>query len=328
MGRFAGCRVTHSSAWLRSLEASGIGTALQLVFERGGEVVGALPGLVVAFGPLRLFGSPLPGWQTVSMGPVYDPSRVTTSDLVRAAVPYLESVHGVRHVEMISSTLDEMEMRACGFRGEEMPSYCGVLHPGAEERTMRALKDSARRNIRRAVRLGLTVRFTADDAFVDEHYAQITEVFARGGNVVPFPKRRLRALVEHMREDGQLLAATVYLPDGRTPIATGTFTADGRELVLWMWAHYTRYRWYRPTELMTWLVMQRAMAAGCERFDLMGRGDFKAVFGAELDGSKRRWVYSRLAWLTWVRDLAEKGFRWQQAIRGRAARRALERSGA
>ena len=71
---------------------------------------------------------------------------------------------------------------------------------------------------------------------------------------------------------------------------------------------------------MTWTVMQRALAAGCNTFDLMGIGDFKTKFGAELDMTKQRWVRSRYRWLTSARDLAERGYRFQQGMRGRLAR--------
>lgn len=325
--RFANHRVTHTVEWVRSLEEVRLGRPLYLVAERDGEIVGCMPGLLARLGPVRLFGSPMPGWQTVSMGPAFDPARVPARELVAALVAHLEERHGVHHVELVSTTLDDPSMEALGFRGEQMVSFRAPLHPGDEARTFRAMKESARRNVRRAERLGLEVRFEDDDAFVAEHYAQITEVFARGGNVVPFGQARLAAYVGRMREAGALAALSVLLPDGQTRIATATFTIAADELVLWMWAHRTRARWYRPTELMTWTVMRRAMAAGCTSMDFMGRGDFKAVFGATPDGGKRRWVRSRLPLLLRARDLAQHGFRWQQAARGRLARLRLERSG-
>ena len=328
VGRFPNHRVTHTAAWLESLAASGLGRPLRLVFERGGDPVGCLPGLLTRVGPLRIFGSSMPGWQTVSMGPVFDPARVSTRELMHGLQPFLERRYGVHHVELISTELDADAMRALGYRGEQMITFRAPLHPGDEARTFRAMRDSARRNVRRGERLGLTVRFEDDDEFVSEHYAQIEEVFARGGFVVPFRRQRLAAYVRHMRDAGHLAAASVYLPDGRTRVATATFTIAGGELLLWMWAHRTRHRWYRGTEMMTWAVMRRAMAAGCTSVDFMGRGDFKAVFGAAPDGRKQRWVRSRLPVLTYARDVAQKGFRWQQSVRGRLARLRLERSGA
>jgi hypothetical protein len=95
-----------------------------------------------------------------------------------------------------------------------------------------------------------------------------------------------------------------------------------------MWTHRTQYRWYRPTEIMTWAVMRKAMQFGCESFDLMGRGDFKAKFGASMKSDKIRWVRSRYRWLTVARDAAETLYRLQQSARGKYARRLLDRKDA
>lgn len=318
--RFPNHRVIHTRPWIESLEASGCGHALYLVFERDGDIVGCLPGLLVSLGPWRAFGSPLPGWQTVSMGPAFDPARLSTPEITTLLVPYLERRHQVDHIELLHSALDHEAMRRAGFRGNAVFTYRAPLHPGDEDRTLRGLKDSARRNVRRAERLGLEVRQETDDRFVDEHYEQLREVYRRGGYAVPFAKRRLLECFRRLRDAGRLLALSVYLPGGRVNIATSMFLLEGREMLLWMWAHRLRYRWYRPTELMTWTAMQRAVQLGCETFDLMGAGDFKPKFGAVPDETKFRWVRSRHRWLTRLRDLAETGYRWQQALRGRSAR--------
>jgi hypothetical protein len=55
----------------------------------------------------------------------------------------------------------------------------------------------------------------------------------------------------------------------------------------------------------------------------MGRGDFKAKFGAELEYSKHRWTWSRYEWLAISRDLALRAYKSQQAVRGKMIRRAL-----
>jgi CelD/BcsL family acetyltransferase involved in cellulose biosynthesis len=320
VSRFENHRVIHTRAWLRSLEDSGYGRSLYLVYQKGGSIVGCLPGLLARFGPLRLFGSPLPGWQTLSMGPAFDPVLLSTAEMLTPLISYLERRHSVHHIEIASSALDPDSMRRLGFRGERAGSYRARLFPHDEEKTLRGLKENARRNIRRGIKLGLVVRFEDEERFVDEHYDQIKEVFHRGGNAVPFGKGRVLACFRHMRAAGHLVAVSVYLPGEQASIATGMFTLEGKELLLWTWAHRTQYRWYRPTELMTWTVIKRALSAGGEVFDLMGgRGEFKEKFGAVLDDSKHRWVRSRYRWLTTARDLAERGYRLQQALRGRAA---------
>lgn len=317
---FGNHRVVHTSAWVRSLESSGLGRPRFVLFERDGEIVGCLPGLVSEVGPFRLFGSPPPASQTASMGPAFDERRVTTPELMEALIPFLERQLGVHHMEIMSPDLDPASMLGLGFRGEPWPTYRVRLFPGDEARTLRGLKESARRNVNRGIKLGLQVRFELDESFVDEHFEQVREVYVRGGHTVNFGKQRVLECFRHLRDSGNLLAVSVYLPDQAINIATGMFTIEGSELLLWTWAHRAQYRWYRPTELMTWRVMQRAMQSGCQTFDLMGLGDFKTKFGAELDNRKYRWVRSRYRWLTGMRDLAAKGLQWQQALRGRVVR--------
>src|SRR5437016_13492744 len=101
-------------------------------------------------------------------------------------MPYLQLVHRVSYIELMTSDLAPALMRALGFRGEPAPTFRAPLYPDDEKRTFRGLKDSARRNVRRAERLGLVVRTEEDEAFVDEHYDQLREVYLRGGNAVPF----------------------------------------------------------------------------------------------------------------------------------------------
>jgi hypothetical protein len=197
------------------------------------------------------------------------------------------------------------------------------LVPEDEARTLKRLKESARRNVARGIKLGLEVRFESDEGFVDQHYEQIKEVYLRGGHTVNFGRRRVLECFRRMRDTGSLRAVSVYLPGERINIATGMFTIEGKELLLWTWAHRTKYRWYRPTELMTWTVIQQALKAGCDTFDLMGLGEFKTRFGAVRDDRKYRWVRSRYRWLGQMRDLAARGMHWQQAVRGRVARWSL-----
>ena len=322
--RFLNHRVTHLRAWIESLAASGCGRPLYLVAEKDGDVAGVLPGLVSSLAGVKIFGSPREGWQTVSMGPAFDPERISGDALMEAAARWLEQQHGVRHIEVMSTALSPEAMGRAGFSADVVPTFRAPLFPADASQALKNLKDSARRNIKRAQKLGLTVRFETDERFVDEHYEQLREVYLRGGFTMPFSKRRILECFRHMQRAGSLMAPAVYLADGTTCVATGMFFVEGRELTLWMWATRPHYRWYRPTELMTWTVMQRAMAQGCDTMDFMGRGDFKKVFGAELDETKYRFLRSRARWLGAARRVAGTGYRLQQQLRGRAAVAARE----
>src|SRR5256885_4006743 len=222
-------RITHRRSWIESLAGSGCGEPLYLVWEKGGEVVGCMPGLLARVGVWRGFGSPLPGWQTVSLGPVWDRRRVSARELLALLVPYLQLVHRVSYIELMTSDLAPALMRALGFRGEPAPTFRAALYPADEPRTFRGLKASARQNVRRAERLGLVVRTEEDESFVDEHYDQLREVYLRGGNAVPFSRRRVHQCFRHMKQAGRLIAVSGPMPHG-TCIAAGPLFIDDPEL--------------------------------------------------------------------------------------------------
>lgn len=323
--RFPKCRVEHTKAWMDSLGAAGFGRALYLVWTVDGDIVGCLPGLLVKKGPIVMYGSPMPGWQTGGMGPLFDPARVTTGQLIGALLPVLEERYDVAHVELLTSQLDAAAMAGFGFRPEDTPTFRAPLYPGDEAKQTQLLKESARRNIKRAQKLGLQVRVETEESFVERHFAQLRDVYVRGGHTISFSLERTREAFRHLRDSRALLAASVWLPDGKTMIASAMFAVEGRELLLWSWAHSTRYRWYRATELLTWSLMTRAMAMGCDTFDLMGLGEFKTKFGATLDTTKTRWVRSRSAAITKLRDLVRDAYGWQQKLRGKLQRRRTQR---
>ena len=324
---FPNHRMLQDRAWVESLAAAGLGRPLYLIFERAGQVVAGWPGQLATMAGGRLFGSPLPGRQTESMGPAFDPERVTTDELLGALIPFLEERHRVRYLEVVHPGLDGGAMRRAGFVEQPVATYRAPLHPGDARRQLAALPSVTRRNIRRAERLGLEVRFPSDDQFVSRHVRQVEKVFHRRGASLPFDERRVAALVRHLGPAGRLVAVEVCLPGGRVSIASGIFLMDQAELLLWTWAHDPHYRWYRATELMTWAVIERAVEAGCSSFDLAGGGDFKKKFGAELDQRTRRWIRTRPRWLLTARSVAERGYRLQQRARG-SLRRLVDRSGA
>src|SRR2546422_9454137 len=83
---------------------------------------------VVRLGFVRLFGSPLPGWQTPSMGPVFDRRRVTTQELATSLIVFLERRYGVQHIELMGNDF-EAEARSEERRvGKECRSRWSPYH--------------------------------------------------------------------------------------------------------------------------------------------------------------------------------------------------------
>src|SRR3989449_2281120 len=74
--------------------------------EIAGKLVGCVLGVVVRLGFMHRFGSPLPGWQTPSMGPVFDRRRVTTQELATSLIVFLERRYGVQHIELMGNDFE------------------------------------------------------------------------------------------------------------------------------------------------------------------------------------------------------------------------------
>jgi len=324
--RFDNYRVFHKTSWLRSVEAFSGAQRLQLVFEKEGEIVACLPGFLVRKAFLRIFGSPLVGWQTEVMGPVFDRERISAREICATLTPFLISRYGVQHIELVSAHLDRQVMNEFGFQAKLQHTCRVALFPGDQERTMKNIDPKTRSQTRKAIRLGLIAKIETDDCFIDEFYDQLKEVFTRRGNAVPFSLKRARQWFLHMKESGNLLAISICTPEGIC-IATGLFMVEGRELNLWGWTHRTKYRPYCPTELLMWTALEHGMKAGCETLDMAGGGAAKAKFGARPDETVYRFLWSRYEWLAHLRHSAEKTYRWQQRFRGRLARRRLNGAG-
>ncbi|MDQ2730103.1 MAG: GNAT family N-acetyltransferase [Armatimonadota bacterium] len=319
--RFPHHRIFHKRCWLNLIKATAQVKPLNLVFVRGSEVVGCIPGFVMIRCGVRIYGSALPGWQTLSMGPLFDPDRVSTRDLVCALLPFLEKKHGIHHVEITTPDLDPETMQDLGFEGEPVFTLKARLLPGRPDELFNSLPKKARRNIRKGTNLGVVINVEEDESFVEEMYDQIIEAYTRNGAAVPFTRQRVLECFRLTRASGNLMALSISHPDDGVKIAAAMYMIEGTEMTMWAWAHRTRYRSFYPTEVMTWTAMSKAMERGCDTFDMAGGNDFKRKFGAEPSTTVYRWIRSRYLWLGTARTMAQKAYRWQQSVRGNMARK-------
>jgi uncharacterized membrane protein len=300
---------------MQSIEGFTNARAVFLVYENHGRIVACFPGLVSQLGPLRMFCSPREGWQTGSMGPAFDPQLISTEEIILPLLPYLRRHLGVLHVEFACRGLDPQPMRRLGFVDERVLTYVADLVSSPDEALLK-LDQKTRNQMRKAVKMGLEARVDLAPSFVDRYFEQITLVFSRRGVALPFKRRRVDQLVEHLRETGWLLPVSVFLPDRETCAATGIFLVGNRELCLWGWAHRHEYGSYCPMELLTWTAMEKAIGLGCTSFDLFGGGKAKEKYGGVVDYGIVRWMHSSVPGLLLGREAAKRMFRRWQKLRG------------
>lgn len=318
--------VYHRLAWIRSVEEFAPVKPLFLVFEKQGEIAGHFAGFLWTLGPLRIFGSPREGWQTRTMGPLIDRRVASDLEVMESAVRFLERELGVWHIELITPSLDNAVMRQLGFEGRALFTYRVPLFPDEPEHVLRNMDRKTRNQVKKAQKLGLAVRARDDFPFIDEFYGQLKDVFARRGKSIPFGRGRVASCFKHMQQTGNLLALSVHLPETQACIATGLFFVNGCELTLWGWTHRHEYRWYCPTEILTWTAMQKGMEAGCTTLDMSGGGEAKAKFGALPDQGNYRWMRSRYRAVHVLRECTKKAFRLKQRLTGRMEGRILKAS--
>lgn len=320
VGAFPNARVFHKKEWVRSIEGFTNARGVYLVYEKEGRIVACFPGLVSQLGPLRMFCSPREGWQTDSMGPVFDPQLITTEEIFSLLLPYLRRNLRIPYVELACRGLDPNAMRQMGFTGRPLVTYLADLPPFNAEEGMRRLHRRARRHLHKAIGLGLHVRVGLTPSFVDDYFEQIALVFKRGGFALPFKRGRVAQLVKHLRETDALLPVSIYLPDKEVCIATGIFLIANRELCSWGWAHRYEYGSLCPVELLTWTAMERAIGLGCTSFDLSGGGDAKGKYGGVPDSGIVRWTFSSVPGLLLGREAARRLYRAWQKLKGGLSR--------
>jgi CelD/BcsL family acetyltransferase involved in cellulose biosynthesis len=184
-----------------------------------------------------------------------------------------------------------------------------------EKMLLSKMAHEKRTNLRRAERNGLTVEEGWDEGFVDDYYAQLTEVFQRQGLTPTYSRERVRSLIRHLLPTGKLLLLRVRDADGRC-IATNISLAENRRGYVWGAASWHKDQILRPNEMIFWHAFRYWKARGVEVLDLTGNSDYKARYGAYR--IHLPWFHkSRYPLLNYLRDSARELVRIKHRLSGR-----------
>lgn len=310
----------HRRAWLNYL-AEGYGLKIRYwTIRRRGERIGYFCGGVLRKGPFKILGSPLKGWGTNYLGPVYGDGFDTRAFLL--ALDELARDEGFAMVELEGRGLQAAEMESAGYVAVDQHTYVIELLPGDPERMLRRLHPKARKAVRLAKGFGLKVEDTDEPAVATEVYDQYTEILARKKLYPTFDETVPKVLLRALKPLDQLFALRVRHPEGQV-LAVGLFPHDDRTLYF----SFTGSRiagWNLfPNDLLQWSAMEMAARRGLTVYNMCGYGYFKSKFGGTLQ-HPQRWhkCYSQGA--VWARRGYEAYFKNRTRIRGwleNAARR-------
>jgi SAM-dependent methyltransferase len=276
--------VFHRRAWLDYLaESRAITTRLWSISD-GDSTVGYFCGGTLKKGPFRILGSPLTGWGTNTLGPVF-----STEAHHPAFVAALDSVaHAERlaTIEVESTVLSEGALEAAGFEPTGAWTYLVALDASDGVSAWERLTGPCRNRIRRALKAGLSVEDTDDPAFVERYYEQYASVMRRKGIRPHYPVEYPRSLFNHLKKANCVLALQVKTPAGRV-VASGLFPYDDKTLYFWGAASLHDSLDDCPNELLHWTAMQLATQKGLTTYNMSGHGRFKRKFGGTLTLVKR-----------------------------------------
>jgi len=313
--RFPGCSVFHHGPWLELLaETYGLRLLRLVAHDRSGEPVGLLPVLEQRKGPFRVVGSPLPGWNTAYLGPLFaahaEPLAVCRSFL--ATDPLRSASYLDLRVRDLADGIDLAELGCTKM--ERFETYVLPLEAGEEE-LWEGLDGKCRNMVRKGTR-SFEVREEHGDEWIVDFTEMLAQVFARWELRPPCDRTFLENMARLLRPAGQIAVRSAFVGDRRA--ATAVILRDGHTAYYWMGATFDEYRQQGPNNLLLWEAIRAAKASGCSAFDFVSAsgsaGKFKASFGPKLVAVSNRWSKSRTVVEAWLKTGYEGLLRWRRRM--------------
>lgn len=314
--RFSARSVFHTRAWVELLtEAFGLRPLVLAAFD-GNEPVALWPLLELRKGPLRVLGSPLPGWGTAYMGPLFsgvDPHAASAAMLARPEVrraSYIEA--------RVIDPDDRLPLATFGFRLlQRFETYLLTLDP-PEPVIWAACESRCRNAVRKAHKNGFVVRAETGVDWIDDFWAMSKEVFGRWQLSPPYDRRFLGLLWSHLAP-ARVQVLSSFLGGERA--ATVVLLHDDQSMYYWGGACFDRFRQLNPNNALLWEGIRLAIQLKLRSVDFISSsgtaGTFKKSFGPRAVTTARHWGRSRTTLEHVLKRIYESYLR--QRIRSRAS---------
>jgi len=323
--------VFHTPGWFQAIESEHE-AQLQLIkaADERGRAAAIWPVFATRKGPLRIHGSPVPGWNTAYLGPVFR----ADCDIELALQAFFRHEAFRRCAYFSCKVLNDIDggfepdLSPFGFvEVEKLDTYCVDVSRPLEE-LWNDLKSECRSRVRKARKLGLQVRHEHDASFIDEFWLMAQETFSICSIKPPFSREFVegmwRALgpgapgrdgtsesspAEHARGAcGSGLCALSAFLDGQR-IATLVLPFDHHTMYYWSGASYLQFRQMPAHNLLHWEAIEHAHRLGLQRYDFIstagGAGRFKKTFGPQRVHIATQWERTS----SWVTRALKNGYR-------------------
>jgi len=268
--------VFQTREWLQFISECQHATPVIAELGEGTDVLGYFTGLTFSKFGLKVLGSSFPGWTTPYIGFNLKPGvsrRAALDALQKFAWDDLKCLH--LEVSDPHFTFDDGE--ALGFKTEYYGSYRTDLTK-PEEELFNGMESACRRCVRKAEKSGVKIEEAHDQAFADEYYEQLKDVFAKQSLVPTYSVERVRSLVKNLEPTGRVLLIRARDTEGKC-IATGIYPGYNRIAEFWGNASFRAYQNLRPNEACHWYAIRYWKQRGASIFDWGGEGTYKEKYG-------------------------------------------------
>jgi CelD/BcsL family acetyltransferase involved in cellulose biosynthesis len=292
--------IFQTREWLEFVARTQASEPIVAAVSDDGERVGYFTGMILRRFGVRILGSPLPGWTTLSMG-FNLPDEVDRGEAAAALPRFAFRSLGCMHLELKDRRLAAADLDGLSFERTPRVTFELDLTPDEDEIFAR-MNSACRRAIRKSTKVGVSVEEARGEEFADEYHAQLGEVFAKQGLRPTYGVERVRELIRCLEPTGRLLLLRAVTEDGER-IATGIFPAMNGTAYFWGGASWRSHQVLRPNEAIFWHAIRHWRARGMTVLDLGGGGDYKRKFGPQ-ELSVPHFRKSRLPGLGALREAA------------------------
>ena len=274
--------VLTTKEWLSFVKEDSHVDPVILRISENGSFVGFFSGFKAKKYGVTIIGSPFSGWSTPYMGLDVEGSSKKV-DIIPELIDYLKKTYKALYIQIGDReiTFEDAE------RLKELSGYniesSGTLELSIDmddEHLYKQMKTDCRNFINQFTRRGARVEEAVpDDAFAEEYYKQLKDVFAKQQLVPTYSVEKVKCLLKNLSVNDRVLCLKVISPENKC-IATGIFPGFNHKMFFWGGASYREDQQYRPNEYMIYTAMKYWRDKGCKVFDMVGIRPYKKKFGA------------------------------------------------
>lgn len=310
--------VFHTRPWLSTIQAvHKARTRLIAAEDDQGRCIAIWPVFETRKGPLRILGSPLPGWSTAYMGPLFADEQHVPGAL-EALMSHPVFTRCSYFATKVFNDRYPVDLGPFGFKNVlNFETYCLDLKP-SDDALWDNLKSECRTQIRKARKLGIEVRQETDDAFIEPFWTMSVETFSVCSMQPTFTKPFLREMWQRLSKADSVRVYSAWHEGER--IAALVLPFDQHTMYYFVGGSYTRCRRLPAHNLLHWEAITAAKRMGLSRYDFVstlgGAGRFKKTFGPECVHIATHWERSSSRLIQAIKDQYERYLMRRMKIKG------------